>query len=256
MALRHTLAIALTLLAAPFSLSRAEVPTPIGEIEQAGTTGSDREYQEAIRALRQAMFPPGERVENWDVGGADLEGAVRAMGADRYYVLETDASDGSTQLSILTARPISDFAPASWRIAKSYGSHETKLENPALTFGYVSPRFVLVGRANSWRARDVICGDKIGHAILYEVPDAPRSPGDADIADMFEALLVATEGQTLCGRYDGDPKKGYTARTFLPDGRLVLNPDRSAPAGRASIVPAAPVDSLIKPVIEAPATKP
>lgn len=158
--------------------------------------------------------------------------------------------------SVPTARPIADFAPASWRIAKSYGSQETRLENSVVTFGYLSPRFVLAGRANSWRARDVICGDKISHAILYEVPDSPGSPADKDIADMFEALLVATEGQTLCGRYDGDPEKGYTARTFFPDGRLVLNPDRSAPAGRASIVPAAPVDSLIKPPPEPPATQP
>ncbi|MGZ8999426.1 MAG: hypothetical protein ACXW2T_11290 [Allosphingosinicella sp.] len=125
-----------------------------------------------------------------------------------------------------------------------------------MTFGHLSPRFVLAGRANSRRVRDVICGDKIGHSILYEVPDAPRSPADKDIADMFEALLLATEGQTMCGRFDGDPEKGYTARTFLPDGRLLLNPDRSESAGRATIVPAAAVDSLIKPPIEAPPRQP
>ncbi|MGZ8999427.1 MAG: hypothetical protein ACXW2T_11295, partial [Allosphingosinicella sp.] len=92
---------------------------PVGEIAPAEGARPDRDYEEAIRALREAMFQPGERVENWDVGGADLEGAVRAMGAEKYYVLESDASDGSTLLSILTSRPIADFAPASWRIAKS-----------------------------------------------------------------------------------------------------------------------------------------
>ena len=173
MTLRRKLAIALALTAAPLSSSRAEVPTPIGEIGSTESVRPDPKYEEAIRALRQAMFPPGERVENWDVGGADLEGAVRAMGPDKFYMLETDAKDGSTLLSIMTARPIADFAPASWRIAKSYGSQESRLENPVITFGYLSPRYVLAGRANSRRSRDVICSDTIGHAILYEVPDAP-----------------------------------------------------------------------------------
>jgi hypothetical protein len=256
MALRHKLTIALALLTTPCALSRAEVPTPLGEIDRPETTKADREYEEAIRALREAMFPTGERVENWDVGGADLFGAVRVMGAEKYYVLETDASDGSAMLSILTPSPIADFAPASWRIVKSYGSQETRLQDPIVTFGYLSSRFVLAGRAASWRVRDVLCGDRIGHAILYEVPDAPRSAGDKDIVDMFEALMLATEGQTMCGRYDGDPEKGYTTRAFLPEGRLLLNPDRSEHAGRATIVPAAPVDRLIKPPIEAPATQP
>jgi len=203
MAVRQELGIALALVATPLTASRAEVPTPIGEIAPAQGARPDSDYEDAIRALREAMFVPGERVENWDIGGADLEGAVRARDAEQYYVLQTDANDGSTMLSILTARPIADFAPASWRIVKGYGSHETKLENPIVTFAYLSPRFVLAGRANSRRARDVICGDKIGRSVLYEVPDAPRSAADKDIADMFEPLLLATEGQTMCERYDG-----------------------------------------------------
>jgi hypothetical protein len=257
MTLRRELAIALALTATPLSSSRAEVPTPIGEIGSTESARPDPKYEEAIRALRQAMFPPGERVENWDVGGVDLDEAVRARGAEKYYVLETDGGDGSTMLSILTARPIADFAPASWRIAKSYGSEQARLENPVITFGYLSPRYVLAGRANSRRARDAICSDTIGHAVLYEVPDAPRDPAGEQVVEMFEALLLAAEGQTTCERYDGDPEKGYTTRTFLPDGRLILNPDRSVPApDRVVIVPSGPVDRLIGPPAEPPVRQP
>ena len=74
---------------------------------------------------------------------------------------------------------------------------------------------------------------------------------------MFEMLLIAVEGQTTCNRYDGDPEKGYAARDYLPDGRLILNPDRSVPApDRVVIVPSGPVDRLIGPPAEPPVRQP
>ena len=250
---KHLL-IAAAMLAAPLAAASADVPTKLEEL--APSEGSDREIDEAIRALRQAMFPAGERVENWDVGGADLEGTVRALGADKYYVLETDSSDGSSSVSILTDRPITDFAPADWRILQSYGSAETDLEGPSLAFSHLSPRYVLAGRANGLSAGSADCSNRIGHAILYEIPGAPETPEDKDISDMFAGLILAIDGQTLCARFEGDREKGYSVRYFLPDGRLLLNPDRSVPSARASIVPAGPIDSLIKPPPPAPATPP
>jgi hypothetical protein len=243
------------LFAAPSALA-ADVPTPLGEPATTEGARADREYEEAILAIRQAMFPAGERVENWNVGGADVEKAIRARGADKYYLLESDSSAGSTLVSIFTERPIADFAPPTWRVAASFGTAETPLANPSVTFGFLTPRFVMAGRADGRRSGDSDCSDKIGHAILYEVPGAPRSPEDEDMPDLMAGMMLAMEGQTVCSRYDGSPEEGYSVRNFLPDGRLLLNPDRSVPAARAAIVPAAPVDSLIKPPPPTPATQP
>ena len=248
------LLIAGALLAAPLAISRSEVPELPGGAASSEQRASAADGEKAIRQLRELMFPAGERVEDWDVGGADPEEAVRAMGADKYYLLETDASDGTSTVTILTARPISEIAPAGWRIVKSYGAAETQLDNPSVAFGFLTPRFVLAGRANGIRTRDADCSNTIGHAILYEVPGAPEAPEDRDIPDMFDGLMLAIDGQTLCARSDGDPTKGFSVRYFLPDGRLLLNPDRSVPASRATIVPAAPIDTLIKPSPPEPAT--
>jgi hypothetical protein len=254
MSARHTLLIAAAMLTAPLAAASADVPTKLGE--SVATENSNRELEAAVRAIREAMFPAGERVENWDVGGADLEGVIRAMGADKYYALETDTSAGSSTLVILSDRPIADFAPAAWRVAAEHGSAETELANPSLGFGYLTSRYVLATRHDGRRVRDADCSDRIGHAILYEVPGAPEAPEDRDIPDLFTGLMLAAEGQTLCVRFDGDREKGYSVRYFFADGRQLLNPDRSIPANRATIVPAAPIDSLIKPPPPAAATPP
>ena len=250
----HNFLVAAAMLAAPLAAASADVPTKLDET--AATEGSNRELEDAVRAIREAMFPAGERVENWDVGGADVEGVIRAMGAEKYYALETDTSAGSSTLVILTDRPIAYFAPAAWRVAATHGAADTELANPSLGFGYLTSRYVLVTRHNGRRVRDADCSDQIGHAILYEVPGAPEAPEDKDIPDLFTGLMLAAEGQTLCARFDGDREKGYSVRYFFADGRQLLNPDRSISANRATIVPAAPVDSLIQPPPPAAATPP
>ena len=240
---RNTL-IALAIFGAPLAPSAAFVPTTA---EQPAQDQSQAEAEEAIRALREMILPAGERDENWDVGGADIEKALRDLGPDRFYLLKTGAPDGATLVSIMTDRPIADFAQSEWRVVDTYGSAETVLENPGLTFGYLSPRYVLGGRTNSRRVRSASCSDGITHAILYEVPGAPESADDKELPDFFRAMMLAIEGQTLCSRADGDPSKGWSLRQYFPDGRLLLNPDRSIPSDRVTIVPAAPVETLIKP---------
>lgn len=242
------------LLAAPLTLSQAAVPEKPGDVAAAGEPASDVESKKALRELRDLLFPAGERDENWNVGGADIEKALRELGPDKFYLLKTGAPDGGTLVSIMTDRPIAEFAQREWRVVDAYGSADTVLENPGLTFGYLSPRYILAGRTNSRRVRTAACADGISHAILYEVPDAPESADDEDLPDFFRAMMLAAEGLTLCRRADGDPSKGWSIRQYFPDGRLLLNPDRSIPADRVTIVPAAPIDSLIKPPPPPPAT--
>jgi hypothetical protein len=246
--------IAAALTGAPLASLPALVPTQVDQSAVARSE-AEREYQDALRSLREAILPAGERDENWDVGGADIEKAIRDLGVDKFYLLRTGSPDGAALVTVVTDRPISDFAQREWRVVDTYGSADAVLENPGLTFGYLSPRYVLGGRTNNRRVGSAACADGISHAILYEVPGAPESAEDKDLPEFFKAMMLAIEGQTLCSRADGDASKGWSMRQYFPDGRLVLNPDRSIPSDRITIVPAAPVGTLIKPPLPpAPAT--
>jgi hypothetical protein len=254
MAFIRNFLIAVALIGAPLGGVSADVPTKLDELDPAANPMSDADAEKALRQLRDLMLPAGERDENWNVGGADIEKTIRDLGADKYYVLQVSAVDGSTAVTILTDRPITDFASGEWRAVESYGTADAAIENPTLTFTYLSPRYVLGGRANNRRVRSAICGEGISHAILYELPGAPVSPEDKELPEFVRAMMRAIEGQTLCSRHDGDPSKGYSVRNYFPDGRLILNPDRSVSVDRSTIVPAAPVSTLIKPPPPAPAT--
>ena len=242
---RNTL-IALAIFGAPLAPSAAFVPT-IADQPAPSQPWPEREDQDSLRSLREAIFPAGERDENWDVGGADIEKDLRDLGVDRFYLLQTGSPDGATLVTIVTDRPISDFAQREWRVVDTYGSADAFLGNPGLTFGYLSPRYILAGRTNNRRVRSVSCADGISHAILYEVPGASESADDKELPEFFRAMMLAIEGQTLCSRADGDSSKGWSIRQYFPDGRRLLNPDRSISSDRVTTVPAAPVGTLIKP---------
>ena len=201
------------------------------------------EFRAAIAQLRREMLRPGERVDGWDRGGANPDADLRARGADRHYFL-TRGRDG-TSVSILTDRPIADFAPAGWQVVDSYGSGSASLASPQVDFAAFSPRFVMASRSQFRRVRDVDCQDNLSHALLYEVPDAPTSPGDEVIPMMFRMMILALENQEICVRIDGDAAHGYRGRFFLPDGRTL--PELDDPEAVSTIVPAAPVDRLIEP---------
>lgn len=200
------------------------------------------EFRAAIEEMRAHMLRPGERVEGWDRGGADPDSALRELGAELYYFLNRDGA--ATGVTILTDRPIVDFAPAGWRIADSYGEAGERLDSPQLDFMPFSDRYVMASRASTWRQNDAGCWRSLSHAILYEIEDAPARPDDDIIPIMFRMTILALEGQTICSRADGDRTSGYRTRFFLPDGRSL--PELSAPEDLVTIVPAAPVDRLIR----------
>jgi hypothetical protein len=59
----------------------------------------------------------------------------------------------------------------------------------------------------------------------------------------FRIALLAAEDQVVCSRYErsGD---GWVSRAFLPDGRSL--PALDDAGERITIVPAAPVDELLR----------
>jgi len=207
-------------------------PQPQAALEQ---------FRAVVSELRATLLRPGERVPNWNVGGADPDGDLRALGADRHYMLSR--GDDGDDVSILTDRPITALAPAAWRVIDSYGSSATPLDRPQLDFTRVSPRYVIAMRSRFERRGGVDCTPGITNALLYEVPGAPAGANDDTIPLMFRAVILALEGQEICLRSDGNAATGYRSRVFLPDGRPL--PGLGDEDAVSTIVPAAPVDRLV-----------
>ncbi len=227
----------------------ALLPAPASWALQPEPQPALEQFRTMVAELRATMLRPGERVPNWNVGGANPDADLRARGAERHYMLSRD--DEGDSVSILTARPIAELAPEAWRIVDSYGSSATPLASPQIDFTAVSARYVFAIRSQFERRGGVDCSQGITNALLYEVPDAPAGGNDAVIPLMFRALILALEGQELCVRSDGDAARGYRSRVFLPDGRLLpeMNDDDVS-----TIVPAAPIDRLV--TWRAPAPEP
>lgn len=198
--------------------------------------------RQTVEQLRATMLRPGQRVTGWDRGGANPDAELRSMG-EGFFFLNRD-SDG-TSVGIITQRPLSDFAPADWRIVDSYGSLHETLPSPQLDFVHLSARYVMGTRTQFERRRDVDCTSGFSGALLYEVLDAPAGPDDETIPIMFRLLILALEGQEICVRTEGSAESGYRGRMFRPDGTEL--PELSDPEGVTTIVPAAPIERLLVP---------
>lgn len=199
------------------------------------------QMQQAVQRLREEMFQPGERVSGWDRGGANPDADLRAAGADSHFMRSRGANgDG---IIILTDRAIASFAPSAWRVADTYGSASTAVDNGFVQFEALSPRYVIGMRGGSERRRDTDCTDGIVNATLYERPDVPHSDADDSIRLIFRLVLLAAEGQTVCTRYEGNAREGYRGLAFLPDGRSLprLNDDHDL----NTIIPAGPIEQLV-----------
>jgi hypothetical protein len=232
---------ALLLAAAPFA-EAASKPT-VEAPEAAETEDIVEQLRAAVAALREEVFRPGPPIPGWNVGGGDPDAELAAAGADRHYLL-LSSDDGEKSVVILTPRPIADFAPASWRVVDSYGSAADAVERPFVQFSPLSPRYVIATRANGFRRDTIDCSDRVAHALLYELPGTAMTEADEMSPMLFRLGLLAMEGMTSCTRYEGSRAQGWLARPLLPDGRSL--PALAEPVERATIVPAAPVDELMR----------
>ena len=209
--------------------------------DQTNPEGGFADLQAMVAQMRTALYTPGEQVPGWDRGGADPDGALRAAGADSHYF----AVDGSTgrSIGIITARPLTAFAPAAWRVIDTYGSSTTRLDNPSLLFEMLSHRYAVGIRANGRRVRDADCVDPVANATLYEIPGAQHHPGDEMIPVLFRVLMLAGDGQVVCSRSDGDARSGWHGRSFTEDGHRL--PELDETDQLLSIVPAGPIERLV-----------
>ncbi len=197
-------------------------------------------YQALVASIRADMFRAGEKVAGWDRGGADPDSELRAGGGRLYY--QIDKAGGVKEVVLLTDRPIAEIAPDHWRAVASYGSPSAPADNAIVQFAPLGEHHVMAMRGGSWRKKDVDCIRGITHAVLFAKPSAPPSPSEGPPPDfLFNLVLDAAAGQTICSRYEGTRETGWEVRHFLPDGRLVVEKHPS----RMRIVPAAPLDTLI-----------
>lgn len=228
----------MTLLAAAGAAILPLSPLAAVQDEQATNVA---QLQALVDQTRGELLRPGERVPGWDRGGADPDGDVRARGADSHYMLIR--GDRGDSVVVLTSRSIAEVAPESWRVVDSYGEPATPLEDPQLQFEAASARYVSAIRFQATRRGDVDCISGITNARLYERPGAPAGENDEMVPFMFRIVLLALEGQELCVRTDGNAERGYTSRTFLPDGRLLPGMNSGGRVG--TIIPAGPIDRLV-----------
>lgn len=231
--MRKTLAfLAAALLATAAPPGAAQEITGFQTVEQ---------MQEMVARMREQLFTPGDAVPGWNRGGADPDAVLRAAGADRfYYLIHGSSGDG---VAILADRPFASVVPDGWRVVDTYGDSSTAVDNPVIQFEPLSDRYVMAVRAGAERRNGVDCMSGITNATLYERPGATERPDDAQIPLFFRLALIASEGQTVCTRYDGDRAKGWRGRNFTADGRRLAGLDDDFE--RITIVPAAPIDRLV-----------
>jgi hypothetical protein len=195
----------------------------------------------AVERMRTEMFRPGDRVAGWNRGGADPDADLRAAGADsHYYRIRRSGGDA---IVILTARPLAGFAPAGWRVADTYGEAAARAGNPFVQFEALSPRYVIGMRGDSERRGDTDCVGGVVNATLYERSDVPATAADAQIPLFFRLMLLATEDQIVCTRYEGNAREGWRGIAFLPDGRAL--PALNDGDDHIEIVPAGPIERLV-----------
>lgn len=234
-------AASLLALAPPAAAVQPELFEPEASMAELSEREVMAQLQRAVEALREELFRPGERVEGWDRDGSDPDAELLAAGAERNYYLIS--SDEGPSVMILTARRIADFVPASWRVVDSYGSPVDAVDRPYLQFSWISPRYVVATRSNSFRRGGADCTDRTSHAFLYEVPGGEMTEQDEAAPMLFRLGMLALEGQAVCTRYDGSRAAGWRMRAFRPDGTALPTLERENEL--LTIVPAAPLDRLL-----------
>ena len=211
------------------------------QTDQTNPEGGFADLQAMVGEMRTSMYRVGEVVPGWDRGGADPDGALRAAGVDSHY-FAVDGSSGRS-IGIITARPLTAFAPAAWRVVDTYGASATRLDNPSLLFQMLSHRYAVGIRANGRRVRDADCSDPIANATLYEIPGAAAQPGDESIPILFRVLILAGDGQIVCARSEGTAQAGWHMRYFTEDGHRLPGLDEEQQL--MTIVPAGPLEALV-----------
>jgi hypothetical protein len=225
----------------PLALLLAAPAAAPAQVDPRNPEAAFADLQAMVATLRAQLFTPGEHVPGWDRGGADPNADLRAAGADAHYFSVADRN--GRMVGILSSRPLSAFAPAGWRVIDTYGSSATPLDRPEIGFQMLSHRYAVGLRVNGRRSRDADCTDPVTNATLYEIPGAPAHADDEMIPVIFRVALLASEGQVICSRWEGNARTGYRASSFTPDGHRLPALDEDAKL--YTIVPAAPIDRLV-----------
>ena len=200
---------------------------------------------DAVGTAEAKIFQPGPMVAEWNKGGVDLKAAVAAKpgGLARNYLLAVD-NEGEPTVTIYSSGPVSGFIPPSWKRIIGIGDIDGGGSDGFLEFANLDGGYYVVARGLSRRVGDADCSSSPIGAGLYLAPDnAETMPREVATA-IFEATAAMVSKHTVCETYKASAA-GYSVRYFLEDGRSL--PAMDEDQDQISIVPAQPVDQLLKP---------
>jgi hypothetical protein len=230
-------AVSVLLLAGPASANPTDNAAVLSQAEEA---------QAILDTAMAQLMRPGPRRADWNRGGVDLHSVAQAApgGEARNFILSTD-KDGDRTVMISGATDATRFVPADWKPVYRAGSGVSSGEPIDVTFGRLDGQSYFAGMQARKRVGDAYCSTGGMMGVLYTDPkpvaDSQLPKGAAEA--LFAMMIKRFEKQTICWRYDPDGD-GYLVSHYLEDGQSLPALDEAG--YRVRLVPAAPVDQLLK----------
>lgn len=234
------------IVAAAWLLGTAVVPTAAAQEPQLSEEQLKAVIQGALADTEAKLFRPGDKVEGWNKGGIDLRGAMASKpgGLAGNFLVDV-GKDGEVGVVVYTAAPVETFVPKDWKRLWRFGDINAAMPDSFLEFGHVDGPYYYVVRGSSKRVGDAFCGSGPNAGEIYETPGKAKGETPAGIVLlMFEAALNMTAKYTVCEKYEPSGN-AFAVRHFLEDGRSLPGMDEQG--DELSIVPALPVDRLLRP---------
>jgi hypothetical protein len=119
-----------------------------------------------------------------------------------------------------------------------------------ITAAIVDGQAIFTSWGSQRRVGKAFCSTGELGGLQLRDPRLPAGEFPDEVADlMLEGMHRRVGAMTICWRYDREGE-AYRVRYFLPDGRTL--PRFDADDERVRIVPAAPLDRLLKPATKPP----
>ncbi|MDQ4087037.1 MAG: hypothetical protein M3177_03335 [Pseudomonadota bacterium] len=195
------------------------------------------EAMEPMEPFLTAMFERGERVENWQQIGVDIERIVAAREGGLAGNMTEATNPFGVQRTYFTDRPLSSILPPQLRLLARYGPTVAG-EGVRLEIANVGPRTLLVMRARYQRQGLARC-QVMTETFLYSDPSIAAT--QADMGSVMLGLVFArrTDALGLCFTVEEREPERYVYRSFDRAGHRLPQLDAGQPPLR--IVPFAPV---------------
>ncbi len=198
---------------------------------------ADGEMAEMFDGVLAGRMTRGERVENWQDRGVDLEQEAAARTGGLAGNMTDAASHFGVQRTYFVGHPLETLLAPDLQPIGRYGP-VVEGADIDIEIGHVSPRLVMVMRAENRRVGRAYCSHRT-ETILYSDPRIAATQADTiaffsirHIAERFDRLGICF------GTEETEPGV-YVTRTFDREGHRLPQMDEDQPLFR--IVPFAPL---------------